>query len=163
MIRSETPPLVMRPPEPPGVLLSFDGGARVSGRGVQLEEGSEPVAGAGIALWSEANRHGQRACIAQLIVSAPRLRSSMLAEGAGLAYGVLFLAAACGCPGPLSILGDNLPIVRLGACNARLRSDAVWSELEDALMLLARRRWKPRWHAVRRHSNHAADAFATQG
>ena len=60
-------------------------------------------------------------------------------------------------------MGDNLPIIRIAACNARLRSDATWAELEDALMTLAQRRWRPRWHAVRRHLNRAADALATQG
>ena len=87
----------------------------------------------------------------------------MLSEAAGLAYGVLALAHACGHPGPLSILGDNLPIIRAGACNSRLRSDPVWAEMEDAVMLLARRQWRPRWHAVRRHLNGAADALATRG
>ena len=87
----------------------------------------------------------------------------MLAEGAGLAYGLLLVAGACGSPGPLGVMGDNLPIVRLGACNSRIRTDAVWAEVEDALMLIASRRWQPRWLAVRRHLNRAADALATCG
>ena len=99
----------------------------------------------------------------QMVISAPRLRSSMVSEAAGLAYGVLALAHVCGHPGPLSILGDNLPIIRAGACNSRLRSDPVWAEMEEAVMLLARQQWKPRWHAVRRHLNAAADALATRG
>ena len=86
-----------------------------------------------------------------------------MACGAGLAYGVLLLASACGSPGLLSILGDNLPVVRLGACNARVRTDDVWAEVEDAIMILAGRRWRTRWHAVRRHLNGAADALATDG
>ena len=87
----------------------------------------------------------------------------MLSEAAGLAYGIFLVASACGNPGPISILGDNLPVVRLGACNARVRPDNVWREVDDALMLIASRRWQVTWHAVRRHLNRAADALATFG
>ena len=71
------------------------------------------------------------------IISTPRLRNSMLAEAAGLAYGLLFLASACGCPGPIDILEDNLPVIRLAACNGKLRSDPAWIEIEEALSRLA--------------------------
>ena len=163
LVRSEIPPMVVRRAENPGLLISFDGGARRTGGGVDLPEEEPPVAGAGAAIWSETDAEGHRECLAQITISAPRLRSSMLAEAAGLAYGVLTLAQVCSHPGPIAILGDNLPIIQLGACNSRLRSDPVWAEVEDALMLLARRQWKPQWHAVRRHLNRAADALATMG
>ena len=155
--------MVARKTDTPGLLISFDGGARTAGGGVELPEGEPPAAGAGAIVWSEADENGRRRCLLQMTISAPRLRSSMLAEAAGLAYGVLTLAHACGHPGPLSILGDNLPVIRAGACNSRLRSDPVWAEIEEAVMLLARRQWRPQWHAVRRHLNGAADALATRG
>ena len=163
LVRSENPPNVVRRAVNPGLLISFDGGARRTGGGVDIPEEEPPVAGAGAAIWSEADAEGRRECLAQMTISAPRLRSSMLAEAAGLAYGVLTLAHVCNHPGPIAILGDNLPIIQLGACNSRLRNDPVWAEVEDALMLLARRLWKPQWHAVRRHLNRAADALATMG
>ena len=163
LVRSEPPPMVIRRAEAPGLLISFDGGARRTGGGVDLPEGEPSVARAGAAIWSEADANGRRECLAQMTISAPRLRSSMLAGATGLAYGVLVLAHACNHPGPIAILGDNLPIIRLGACNSRLRSDPVWPEVEDALLLLARRQWRPQWHAVRRHFNQAADALATMG
>ena len=119
--------------------------------------------GAGAVLWSEPDQDGRRECLAQLAVATPRLRNSMLGEAAGMAYGILLVASVVGSPGPMSILGDNLPVVRLGACNARMRADGVWREVEDALMLVAGRRWPTRWHAVRRHLNRDADALATLG
>ena len=163
LVCSDAPPMVARHNDAPGLLISFDGGARTTGGGVELPDGEPPAAGAGAIVWSEADENGRRRCLLQMAISAPRLRSSMLAEAAGLAYGVLTLAHACGHPGPLSILGDNLPIIRAGACNSRLRSDPVWAEMEEAVMLLARRQWRPRWHAVRRHLNAAADVLATRG
>ena len=65
--------------------------------------------------------------------------------------GILVLAHVCCHPGPIAILGDNFPIMRAAACNSRLRSDPVWAEMEDAVMLLARRMWRPRprWHLRR--------------
>ena len=63
----------------------------------------------------------------------------------------------------LTIMGDRLPVSRLGVTNARVRTDAVWFEVEDALMDLAIRRWPIRLWAVRRHLNKAADALATLG
>ena len=163
LVRSEVPPGVLKSLEKTGILLSFDGGARTQGNGYKIEEGEPPIAGAGAAIWDEAGVDGRRRCLAQLIISTPRLRSSMLAEAAGLAYGILFLASACGWPGQMGILGDNLPIVRLAAGNAKLRSNPVWREVEEALMIVARRRWRPDYHAVRRHLNKAADALATLG
>ena len=155
--------MVTRLPERPSVFISFDGGARINGPGVSLDPDSTLVAGGGAAIWSEADHNGGRTCIAQVVISTPRLRSSMLAESTGLAHAISYLAGACGCPGPISVLGDNFPLVRMAACNARLRSDPCWIEVEGALMLLAGRRWRPQWHAVRRHLNKAADALATQG
>ena len=163
LLRPENPPGVLRPPEKPGILLSFDGGARTQGNGLKMDEGEPPIAGAGAVIWEEADANGRRRCLAQLVIAAPRLRSSMLAEAAGLAYGILFLASACGWRGRIGILGDNLPIMRLAAGNAKLRSDPVWREVEEALMIIARRRWRPDYHAVRRHLNKAADALATLG
>ena len=120
--------MVIRRAETPGLLISFDGGARRTGGVVDLLDEEPLLAGAGAAIWSEADVEGRRECLEQMTISAPRLRSSMLAEATGLAYGVLVLAHACNHPGSIAILGDNLPIIRLGACNSRLRSDPVWAE-----------------------------------
>ena len=61
------------------------------------------------------------------------------------------------------MLGDNLSIIRLAAFNGKLRSDPIWVEVEEAILLIVWRRWKPEYHAVRRHLNKAADALATRG
>ena len=60
-------------------------------------------------------------------------------------------------------MGDNLPLIRLGAGNARLRADRVWHEVEAALLHTAAQRWQISWAAVRRYYNGASDALATLG
>ena len=99
----------------------------------------------------------------QISAALPRLTDSMAGEGAGLAYGALLAGAVIADNTDLGILGDNLPVIRLGAANGRIRTDRVWVEVEDALLTLARRRLPLHWYAVRRHLNKAADALATEG
>ena len=99
----------------------------------------------------------------QISAALPRLTDSMAGGGAGLAYGALLAEAVITNNTDLGILGDNLPVIRLGAANGRVRTDRVWVEVEDALLTLARRRWPLHWYAVRRHLNKAADSLATEG
>jgi len=130
---------------------------------MRLEAGEPPVAGGGAALWSEPDARGVRDCLAQIVVAAPALRHSMVAEGVGLAAGVALVEEVVGHPGRLTILGDNLPLIRLGACNARMRADVVWQTVERPLMHLAGMRWDCSWRGVRRVYNTTADGLATRG
>ena len=111
-------------------------------------------------MWDEPDQDGNRTCLMQISVALPRLPRSMSGEGAGLAYGALLVEAVIKEMTLLGILGDNLPVVRLGAANGRIRTDRVWIEVEDALLALARRRWPLHWFAVRRHLNKEADRAA---
>ena len=86
----------------------------------------------------------------------------MLGEGAGLGYGLRALLAAVPDHLEITILGDNLPVIRLGAATGSLRTDGVWAETEGPLMETAYRRWRLRWTAVRRQFNMGADALATE-
>ena len=121
------------------------------------------MGGAGVALWSEPDEAGRRRCLAQISLAAPRLVDSMRAEAAGLATALALIVACLPQAEPLEVMGDNLAVLRLSAGNARIRADAVWSELEGTLMHTAGQRWPIIWTAVRRSFNGAADALATQG
>ena len=115
---------------PDGPLLSFDGGARTQGREVHLPPGSSPAVGAGIALWPRPAADGRRSCIMQVVAAIPRLANSMLGEGAGLGYALSAMLAAVTDHIDLTILGDNLPVIRVGAATGSLRTDGVWAEIE---------------------------------
>ena len=106
---------------------------------------------------------GERQCIMQAAISLPRINNSMVSEAAGLAYGLQLLLEGAARFLQITIMGDNLPIVRLGATNARVRDDEIWKEVEKALMDLSYTRWPARWWAVRRYLNKAADDLATKG
>ena len=99
----------------------------------------------------------------QMAIATPRLRDAQQAEAAGLAYSISMLLTCLPCPQRVTIMGDNLQVLRLGAGNARIRADRIWLELERALMLISAQRWPLQWNAVRRCYNAAADALATQG
>ena len=165
LLRSVRPPQVRRAQPPSRLLISFDGGARTRVEDDRVDDGEDPVAGAGVPVWSEPDSQGRRRCIAELAISLPRLRSSMLAEAAGLAYGLLsFAELTTGTYlGQINVHGDNLAVIRVAAGNARTRSDRTWTEMEHALMLVAREQWSEQYHAVRRHLNGKADALATTG
>ena len=153
------------PPQPPsdGPLLTFDGGARHHGGGVVLPPDGAPAVGAGASLWTTPDAAGHRRCIMQLPSGLPLLRVSFCGEAAGLAFGLRGVLAACPAHLWLNVMGDNLPIVRLGAATGTIRTDGVWAALEDPLMDLCYRRWLVAWAAVRREHNLAADDLATAG
>ena len=98
LLRGVPPPLTMEFPTPaePILQMSFDGGARSSADDVRLDEGLR-AAGAGAALWGQADEYGRRPCVAQLILSASHLEDSMAAEAAGLRAGMALasLSGAC--------------------------------------------------------------------
>ena len=163
LLTAPPPPLLLQYARESRLLLSFDGGARHSFGDLAVPEGDLPRGGAGFALWTPADLGGRRRCLLQGSLSAPAIRDSGQAEAAGLACAVLALAALIQRPDPLEILGDNLGVIRLAACNARLRGDRFWLELNEPLMRVARQSWDVRWTAVRRHLNKTADALATLG
>ena len=157
------PPNTAALPAPGGMLLSFDGGARRGIGEARLEAGEDPVAGAGALLWSEPDVDGRRRLLARAWVAAPAFRNSMLAEAVGLATGISLIRCFLGFPRPITVLGDNLPLLRLAAATGRLRTDGIWAVVEAALMYVAAHGWNVDWVAVRRHRNCAADAAATDG
>ena len=162
-LRAAAPPWVLKKPPSRSLLLSFDGGARKQHECIAADPLTHNVAGAGVALWSEPDTTGARRCLAQLTLSAPRIRDSLAAEAAGLSHAVSLMLACLPDPLATEILGDNLGVIRLGAGNARCRCDRVWQETEGALMALAGQRWPTVWTAVRRCYNKTADALATLG
>ena len=163
LLAGPRPPNTAALPAPGGMLLSFDGGARRGIGDAQLEAGEDPVAGAGALLWSEPDIDGRRRLLARACVAAPAFRNSMLAEAVGLATGISLIRCFMGFPRPVTVLGDNLPLLRLAAATGRLRPDGMWAVVEAALMYVAAHGWSVDWVAVRRHRNCAADAAATHG
>eukprot|EP00974_Lingulodinium_polyedra_P041084 3948152-Lingulodinium_polyedra.AAC.1 len=64
-------------------------------------------------------------------------------------------------PGPVTVVGGNLGVVRYCAATAGSQSSGLRNVLDDPLMEAACRGRRLRWLAVRRHYNKAADALAT--
>jgi hypothetical protein len=65
--------------------------------------------------------------------------------------------------GAITVLGDNLPVLRLAAGHGRLTMAAAWPILEAPLLHIATHGWTCRWAAVRRCFNGTADNLATRG
>ena len=61
------------------------------------------------------------------------------------------------------ISGDNLAVLRHCASQGRLHKPCTQAVLEPVLARLASGGWRVSWQAVRRRSNMAADAEATDG
>ena len=112
--------------------MSFDGGARHNAGG-QETHGSR-AAGAGAALWGPPDDAGRRPCVAQLALSLPSIHDSMTAEALGC-RAALALARLIPVAAPsLTVVGDNLPVVRLGATNGRVRMETAGPAVEPALL-----------------------------
>ena len=144
-------------------LLSFDGGARHRSPETSLPSDGPRAVGAGAALWGPMDLRGHRNCIAQVALAVPSLSCSMHAEAIGLRSGLALVFLILGNPNGLSVVGDNLPVLRLAATNGRVRTPGIWETLEAPLMFSALQDWDCRWTAVRRHLNSTADGLATLG
>ena len=139
-----------------GLVLSFDGGARPQ------EPGSTWNGGAGAILW-RADSQGSLVPQAKAVVALPGERRAPIAEAQGCKAALKLLAKTNTAARPLTIIGDNLGIVRLGAGQARFKDSDFYAILAESLGDLALAGWAPKWIAVRRRFNKAADALATAG
>ena len=63
-----------------GYQVAFDGGARHKSPNAALPSDGPRAAGAGAILWGPPDQEGLRHCLAQVLVSAPAVASSMVAE-----------------------------------------------------------------------------------
>ena len=164
---------LLRGPEPPrtlklhaartaNYLVAFDGGARHRSPDNQLPEGPR-AAGAGAILWGPPDQNGSRACLGQAVIAAPAASSSLVAEALGFRAAIALTLLAVGHPGEVSVVGDNLGILRTAATNGRIRSAEVWQLLEAPITHATAERWACQWVAVRRFRNKTADALATIG
>ena len=147
----------------PSFLISFDGGARHKSPQSSLPDSGPRAAGAGAALWGPINSRGLRQCVAQATIACPRLTDSLSAEAAGLRLGIALIAKVLPQVNSIGIVGDNLPVMRLGAGNGKIRTPGIWEMLEAPLLHIAVRGWQCQWFAVRRRYNKTADALATIG
>ena len=91
------------------------------------------------------------------------LIDSLSAEAAGLRLGIALIAKVLPQVNSIGIVGDNLPVMRLGAGNGKIRTPGIWEMLEAPLLHIAVREWQCQWFAVRRRYNKTADALATIG
>ena len=147
----------------PTFVVSFDGGARHKSPQHCLPESGPRVAGVGAAIWGPPDDRGRRQCIAQATIACPNLGDSMSAEAAGLRLGIALVVRTLPHAASVGILGDNLPVMRLGAGNGKIRTPGIWEILEAPLLHIAVREWRCQWFAVRRRYNKSADALATLG
>ena len=147
----------------PEYVVSFDGGARHRSPLNTLPSDGPRAAGAGAALWGPPDPRGVRRCIAQATAAIPSLEDSLSAEAAGLRLGIALASTLLPRRQHLGIVGDNLPVIRLGAGNGRIRTPGIWELVEAALLHIADRDQPCQWTAVRRHYNKTADALATIG
>ena len=143
--------------------ISFDGGARHRSPNNQLDSNGPRAAGAGAIVWGPADQRGRRDMLAQISLAEPRESSSLIAEALGLRVGMSLAHRVIGRPTSLEIVGDNLPVLRMCAGNAKVRTPEVWELLEGPIMEADMRGWRCEWIAVRRCFNAAADGVATHG
>ena len=143
--------------------VSFDGGARHRSINSVLDSQGPRAVGAGAALWGPSGDNGRRACIAQITVSDPRRSCSMLAEALGLRAAIALALLTLKQPQSITIIGDNLPVLRMAAANGRVKTPGVWELLEGPLLHTSVQGWDCQWVAVRRHLNIIADKLATLG
>lgn len=113
-------------------------------------------------LWSPLSPDGTRTALAAAVAVCPHQRDSGAAESVGLTLGLAF-ARACPSTDPLSILGDNLPLIRFAACNGRMRADSTWQLASASIMGMAHAHHRISWEAVRRCFNKGADKLTTIG
>ena len=144
---------ILSPPQKQGKLISFDGGARKARDG-------RVRAGAGAILWSALSPEGKRLPLAAAMAICPQIADSTAAEAMGLAL-ALALARYAREPHKLTIIGDNLPLVRFAASNGRLRTDLIWLIAGASLLASAPLLPAVGWEAVRRCFNRGADRIAT--
>ena len=90
----------------------------------------------------------------------PQIADSTAAEAMGLTL-ALALARYAQDPHKLTIIGDNLPLVRFAASNGRLRTDRIWLLAGASLLASAPLLAGVTWEAVRRCFNRGADRLAT--
>ena len=126
--------------------MSFDGGARHTSPNASLDRDGPRAIGAGAILWGPPNDQGVRASIAQVVLTAPTLSSSMIAEALGLRAGLALALKVTTHPGRIEIVGDNLPILRMAASNGKVKTPEVWQILEAPLLHAA----SPGWQCTRR-------------
>ena len=110
--------------------------------------------GAGAILWG---------AVAQVALSAPSLSNSMTAETLGVRAGIALAQLVTEFPGPIEVVGDNLPVLRMAVGNGRVRAPEAWQALEAPLLHVATQGWQCKWTAVKRIFNVAADQVATNG
>ena len=138
-----------------GMEATLDSGVREV-RGVR-------VGGAGAVLWRLDARSGLRRRVAVAAMSMPEVVDSQVAEAWG-AHLVALMLRECPDGGRrVRISGDNLAVVRHCAAQGRLRRPCAQAILEPVLAGLATGGWSVAWQAIRRRSNMAADALATEG
>ena len=143
--------------------ISFDGGARHKSAKNQLDPDGPRAVGAGAIVWGPTDQRGRRRMLAQIAIAEPRESSSMVAEALGLRAGISLAQKVIRRPTSLEVVGDNLPILRMCAGNAKIRTPEAWELLEGPLLDTDLRGWKCEWTAVRRCFNTAADGVATYG
>lgn len=165
LLHGPPPPLTIAPRsrDVDGWQVSFDGGARHRSDTTTLDSRGPRAAGAGAALWGPCDERGRRRCVAQVTVALPHLSDSMSAEAVGLRCAISLRRAITDGASSTTIVGDNLPILRLAATTGRLRADPIWQIVEDPVLHTLDHRWQCRWVAVRRMFNKLADRLATRG
>ena len=165
LLRGPTGPGVIqnRHKEIPTYVVSFDGGARHRSPLNSFPSDGPKAVGVGAAIWGLPNDRGLRPCLAQATAAIPTLEDSMSAEAAGLRLGIALASKLLPRSSLIGIVGDNLPVMRLGAGNGRIRTPGIWEIVEAPLLYMANRALPCQWTAVRRQYNKTADALATIG
>ena len=143
----------------PGVEVSFDGSC---GRPAQGGGG-----GAAAVFWSPPDRNGSRHIVKVLCVALGGALSAPVVETWGLRLVLLDLCrrgqgrqAFPDDDRTARIIGDNIPVIRYGASQGRLRNLDQAGLLEGPLTQAALQGWELSWPPVHRELNDAADFFA---
>ena len=114
-------------------------------------------------LWGLDARNGLLRRVASASMALPEVSDSQVAEAWGAHLAALLLRERPDGERRVRISGDNLAVVRHCASQGRLRRPCAQAVLEPVLARLASGGWRVSWQAVRRRSNMAADAEATDG
>ena len=132
--------------------VDFDGSAYTEGYG-----------GSGISVWAHNAAGGSpvQLLTATMAISFPV--DSMTAEALGGRLGLGVLLDLSPRRRAARMVGDNLPVVRFGANNARLRRTRMHMQLEDSIASILDQGWKLQWYAVPRRLNEEANRLAREG
>ena len=154
LISLHTDDIPSRPIYSTFLAITFDGGSRA--------KNGRRVAGAGAILWSPCDHEGNREFISSISVAIPFEADNMFAEGFGLRCAIALYLRSRQRHKRACVMGDNAPVLKHVVGERRLHRVDLASILEVTLAVLATAGGCPRWVAVRRSFNKAADQLATR-